>query len=299
MSASKSGVTDTNSNLPTLEKEENIFTMLHNESNKIRKIEKVSRNIKDREVKSVNDLFERRQTLNILNREVSGLGSCELKNRLLDWLKSEEDTLAGIEKVVSKTFSSALSRSFEQQSIPLKGVMPRLEAGFYTLIFKLDLNRCEVFYGPKEEKIVSLPLDPDRIAEEVKKHREKLLSGYTDLSLFFMHLEEAFKRASQNSNRTMGNQIPLIDVLLEMSYIYQGKEFREDPIAANFKSYNRVQFSFDLYRINQIRDKPITIRLFTANRIAVKDRMKYLWIPREENVENGAQYSYIEVTTAK
>jgi hypothetical protein len=101
---------------------------------------------------------------------------------------------------------------------------------------------------------------------------------------FLEKLYAAWKRCSPNA------ACELIDVLPELTLLYQSKSFRQNPTTKNFTPYSRVQFSYDLWRLR--RDKCFSangkrLTLGTATGASAQDKKRVIWV---EDGRGSGQY---------
>jgi hypothetical protein len=268
---------------------------LREESRKIATIEKYLKKYQGIEKKTMDSTRQSNKILRAIEKTIVSLNDGFLKDNLSDWLRTETVSTNAHEEELSKEFVNELYSKLREKNLSLEGVLPKLKTSFYTLEIDLEGNKCEFFFGPKEEQIASLRLDPTRIAEKILEHRSSLDSVYLNADSFLKDLEAAYDRTRSFSKRVLDHRVPIIDILTELSLVRQGRRFRIDPIQSNYSSYGRMQFSYDLYKWVGGANSPPSIVLHSSTRAQMREKSDYLWVPRGEYLEPDLVCSYIEV----
>ena len=105
-------------------------------------------------------------------------------------------------------------------------------------------------------------------------------------------LEKAYKRVLETYNYLPGEKVPIVEVLVELTFLLQDRKFRINPTKINFKEYNRIFFAYDLYRIKnsqEAKEKGLTLYIATFDSTKFKD--KVLFVP--DNEREGTRYAYL------
>ncbi|MCS7249925.1 MAG: hypothetical protein N2323_05805 [candidate division WOR-3 bacterium] len=219
----------------------------------------------------------------------------DLKNLVSEWIKKEEEWLknAFIEK--QESFGRELKEELEKNNLSFSGIFPNIKINIFTLEINFDLNSCQLFYGPKIEKLkAKIPLHAPTIIKILKDYLNYLNYPFNP-NEYFKKLLSAYERFISFQRLNFGEKIFLTDLLSELIFLLQKKEFYLDPKRENFKEYSRINFSYDLYRLktflgNQLEN--YSFKLWIAPFDATLDRRKSIWIPNNETGE-GTYFSYI------
>jgi len=233
-------------------------------------------------------------TLAKIEGMASSLEECSLKASLMSSIEEETKKLEDLSTNLTSSFAIGLDKLLSEKGLKLKGRMPKLTCGFYTIDVDINNSRCKLYYGPKEEFIITLKLDTEVISDFIALHRKQLDTSFSNLDIFISQLEKAYRTVTNRSEDQHGKKTPIIKVMTELSILKQSRKFLTDPLRSNFQDYGRIQFSYDLYRVFQTPLKRLTLRLSPATRNQARNRAEYLWVPKDER-GNGTIYSYIEL----
>ncbi|MEO0097259.1 MAG: hypothetical protein ABIK78_04085 [candidate division WOR-3 bacterium] len=219
----------------------------------------------------------------------------DLKNLVYEWIKKEEEWLKNAILEKQENFGRELKEELEKNQLSFSGIFPNIKIGIFTLEINFDLNTCQLFYGPKIEKLkTKIPLNPQTIVKILKDYLKYLHQTFNP-NEYFKKLLFAYERYLFFQKLNWGEKIFLTDLLSELIFLLQKKEFYLDPKKENFKEYSRINFSYDLYRLktslgNQLEN--YSFKLWIAPFDATLDKKKSVWIPNNEMGE-GTYFSYI------
>jgi len=221
-----------------------------------------------------------------IKAELANVAGSTFSSDIHEWLTRYETQMAQIELRVQQAFGNELERHLLESGISLKGHYPTLEASIFRVEVDTTTNRFILWYGPKQEKIGSGPLSANKVASLITKTREGL-GCKLGPDEFLKFLWKAYFRIKRLSNET---RAPIVDVLCELANELQPQKFRTDPRREYYKDYTRVDFSYDLMRIQGNR----SLRLHGATRALTKRRADFLWVPQDENGK-GEYFSHLEI----
>lgn len=91
-------------------------------------------------------------------------------------------------------------------------------------------------------------------ADAILAAREKAvraLDGPFDPGEFFSRCRRAYLHAVAERGQRDGDRIEILDFLPHLALQHQTKRFRANPTAANFRSYGKAQFAFDVLRLGK------------------------------------------------
>lgn len=210
-------------------------------------------------------------------------------------LDLEEFKKAQVQKIENEKqiFGNKLYEELKKIGIELSGQIPNFSAGLFKIIVNFDEEKAKIWYGPEQEFVGLVELDTKKIVSKIKETKEKLSVKIYEKD-FFQTLKRAYEIVVDHE---FGKPAPIIQVLYQFALLLQGTKFLIDPKKDNYTSYGRMNFSYDLYRLQKSSTLNLfnyQIELITATRDMAKDREKFLWIPINEKGE-GTVYSHIKI----
>ncbi|MEO0225451.1 MAG: hypothetical protein ABIL05_00710 [candidate division WOR-3 bacterium] len=213
------------------------------------------------------------------------------------WLEEELHQIARYKDDFRLNFSRDLKELLVRQGRELKGQLPILRCGFWTIKTDFEIGQATIFWGPEIEKLKTrIILNPGEIAQSIedldKDLKKKSIAGKDLLELVF----RAYEHHLAVQRLARGEKILLIELLNDLVFLIQPQEFKNDPRREKFKEYSRVNFSYDLFLLRKtnldLSLHGLKLRLTVATFDATLDKRRALWIPDNESGE-GTYYSYI------
>lgn len=208
------------------------------------------------------------------------------------WLEDYQSALNAAENDRRNKFALELEQELRYHGLSLSGHYPDLKSGLFTIEVNFERNKAVIWYGPKQEELQECPISPKRVASSILKIRQEFDSKTTEDKVIELISEAYHRTKNQNSQ-----DVPIIQILIQVVLLQQTKKFLEDPKHKYFKEYTRANFSYDLYRIRKAQlseMKGVKIYLTTATRATTRQRSEFLWVPDDEN-GNGTAYSFLRV----
>jgi len=222
----------------------------------------------------------------------NGASSTGVLAEVRAWLTSYEQEVEEARQEMKHRFGAELDRLLRAEGIELRGQWPELKAGLFTLEADIGSGRVTIWYGPKQERLATAALSPQDVLQRIQQLHKSLAAMPLDQPKFLKNLFEAYSRVLQRLNKSVGERVPILTVLVELCFLLQDRRFFTDPRRENFKSYSRGQFSYDLFRLHQRRFLDRELALVIATRAYTAKRQDFLWIPSDEQGE-GAVYSHL------
>ncbi|GIX45975.1 MAG: hypothetical protein KatS3mg131_0186 [Candidatus Tectimicrobiota bacterium] len=207
------------------------------------------------------------------------------------WLTVYQHELEHIHRGIQQRFATELERLLRAEDLELRGQLPELRAGLFTLEVNAVSGRVIIWYGPKQERMGTAPLTPQAVFHQMQRLRQALSAPF-DSEAFLARLFDAYRHAVQREGKAPGEPARILAVLVELALLLQDRRFYTDPRREHFRSYGRVQFSYDLYRLRQRRLPTHEFALVTATRAYTTKRQDFLWVPSNERGE-GTVYSHV------
>lgn len=171
-----------------------------------------------------------------------------------------------------------LKEAFQKYNLEVRGVLPNLKSKFYRLNFDLYNNRVTVWYGPEQEKLFTMVIDPYRVVEKLYYIDKDITEERFPPEIFLRMIYRSYRQFAQH----IGDRVKIIDIFNTISHRY----------------YKRYHFSYDLYRLFTkhrkyiLEDEGVRMHLAIATRAFTQRRSDFLWIPSDERGE-GSYFSHI------
>lgn len=247
--------------------------------------------IQELDAKREDNLYKLSAKIDQLERGQRAVGAKPDPN-LEEWLTAYRCQLDSLLKEHRKQFGNKLAEGLAPLGLNLKGQYPRLTAGLFTFILEFERGRCEIWYGPKQEKLTTTTLDVEKVIRSIQKINGNLGSGLEPDALIekIVHAYQHVKLDSPDA------PVKLPMLLPYMALQVQSKGFNADPLKRLYRDYGRADFSYDLYRLRSW-NRPF--RLKTATRRQTTRRADFLWVPSRIDVEGGDYFAIIELQEAK
>lgn len=138
----------------------------------------------------------------------------------------------------------------------------------------IDANKAEVLFS--QQVLESTTADGPAILAARKRALQALEGEPWDPAAFHALLHKAWTRAAPT-----GGWAELVEVLPELVFLRQPKEFRRDPDSKRFVPYSRARFAYDLWRLR--RDRVLTrdgwrLSVAPATGSSTKDKKLVFWL---------------------
>ncbi|MEN9979013.1 MAG: hypothetical protein ABIK38_01530 [candidate division WOR-3 bacterium] len=245
----------------------------------------------------VANAHERARALAEIEKLGNGFPDGEVRQKLLAWLDSERAQVEEAKSEFRFEFGKRLIAGLEGSGLVVRGQLPVLRIGFFTIRADFERGRATIFWGPEIEEIKSgIPLEPVGLARLVRSYQESLKAkGVREPEEFLARLLAAYRRRCTAEGLAEGERVLLSDLLAELVLLSQPESFRVDPVRENFVEYPRIRFSYDLYLLKRSGVRAVAgqeLRLTVANFDATAKKSRALWVPDSEEGD-GTYYSYI------
>jgi len=276
--------------------EKDILKAISKEGANIREIEDSIRTLKRLTRKeSTNDLYK-------IKQEVVKVEKASKQSRLDEFLRGGieqhiiqpiKSKIPELEEKAKKSFGQNLEQTLKKEGFELKGHYPTLKVMFYTFKVDLDINNVEVWYGPEQEKLDAPELIPKVIVQKLKKVHAQITQRKFSEKNYLSNLHKAYILTVSSNGGKRGDAAPIIEVLSNLAFLIQTRQFKVDPVKEHYRGYGRVFFSYDLYRLKRRRIENLELNLVTATRAYTRSRTGFLWIPSNEKGD-GSYISHIK-----
>lgn len=269
---------------------QNLLDSIQNLRKKIQKSQQTLRRLL-RKKDSVNPYELERAMINI-EKEFSSQQFKDIIEELELLIKSSREKINELKKNYYLSFGLKLEKLLKESGFSFKGSYPILHIDFYTLKIDFERNKASLWYGPEKEFITNIQLYPLSIVKVVKKVHSDLIGHLMDEKIFLKTLYKSYKLVLMENGLEEGANAPIIQVLNRLAFLLQDRKFHVDPKRQHYKSYGRIQFSYDLFRLKNKIYQGKRLELEVATLAQSRDKSKHLWIP-ESFGSKGTIYSYI------
>jgi len=266
-----------------MEEEKNIITTLTKEKNNLQNILKAFRNLDRYALEPEFNLHKIKSNLKKISEKLAASNLLESVKRDIQTKYDEfTEKIPEWEISAKKQFGSELEKTLSENELSLSGDYSNLRVLLFTLEVNLDIHKIIIWYGNRQEKVATANLNPEEVTKKIISAYQKMKNKPLFEEEFITRLFDAYKMVCNKKNIKQGNKVRITDVLTEYVYLIQGRKFLQNPTKSNFKGYDRIQFSYDLYRLQKNEIKGKKMHLITATRAYTKSRMDFIWIPTDE-----------------
>ncbi|MEO0068198.1 MAG: hypothetical protein ABIK23_03595 [candidate division WOR-3 bacterium] len=250
----------------------------------------------------VQNAYEREHLLNEIENLASGLANGEVKERLHQWLKQEREKVGEAKEEFRFEFGRKLLLGLEGSGIDVKGQLPFLRVGLFSVRADFATGKATIFWGPEIERLkTGVKLEPISLAKLLRSYQESLTKkAIKEPEGFLQRLYQAYQRLLYARSLPEGERVFLIDLLAELVLLLQPDAFRINPTRERFVDYPRIRFSYDLYLLKRSGVRTVAgkrVKFSVANFDMTQEKAKALWVPDTDEGE-GTYYSYIAFVPA-
>ncbi|MGQ9677668.1 MAG: hypothetical protein ACUVUD_00080 [bacterium] len=250
----------------------------------------------------VRNAYERERLLVEIEQVAEGFAESGVKEKVRAWLAEEKKRVADAKDEFKFEFGRQLLLGLEGSGLSVKGQLPFLRWGFFSVRVDFTNGRATIFWGPEIERLKSgVKLEPLGLAKLLRSYEESLKKrAIKEPQEFVDRVFVAYRRICLARNLVEGERIFLVDLLSEMVFLMQPPGFKVNPVRERFVEYPRIRFSYDLHLLKRSGVRTVgnrNFRLTVANFDATGEKTKALWVPDNEEGE-GTYYSYISFVSA-
>jgi hypothetical protein len=244
----------------------------------------------------VNNVHERAAVLADVRRLLPAFPPGEVRQQLEDWLAGESAAVEQGRAEFKFEFGRQLVAGLEGSGLSVKGQLPLLRVGLFTLRIDFDAGSATIYWGPEIEKVKSgLKPAPAELARTLKAYDERLKQKSVEPEKLARLVHAAYRRICLFGGLADGTRVFLLDLLSELVLLLQPEKFKLNPAQERFVEYPRIRFSYDLFRLKQAGRFEVAgdkMKLHVANFDATTEKAKALWVPDNEEGD-GTHYSYV------
>jgi hypothetical protein len=247
-----------------------VLSNIRYEKNTLANIDRRIKKYQKIDADSIDSIFEKNKLLDSITRYSESIKSEEIRQEIISIIKEESKKNTELLGNYEKRFGKKLYDSLKTKNLTLEGMSPKYRASFFSLEIDPSRNECKIFYGPGEELMEKLNLDPKKISDFIEQYLKKLEKRTINPSI----LNQSYNELVETQKGLFKSRVPIIKLLLRVALKSQNNKFMTDPVDKLYNSYGRIQFSYDLYKIRH--ENKLPIKLHTASRSQVRNRQEYL-----------------------
>lgn len=206
------------------------------------------------------------------------------------WLTEERTRLDDTKGKLIYDFGRLLEELLSKSGFRLEGNFPEFKVKFLLLETDMQTAKCKIWYGHKEEYLNTVPLNPESVHKAIASAYDKIARRNFDDARFIESLYQAYGSHITKQRKQIGDEVGIINILLELNFQRQSPKFLANPRKNTFEEYPREYFSYDLFRLRKKETNDYALNLGTATREQNRRRESYLWIPSDESLQ-GNVYS--------
>jgi hypothetical protein len=244
----------------------------------------------------VNSVHQRAKAMAELSGAIQAFPDSDVRQQLAEWCRVESAAIEQSRAEFRFEFGRQLVAGLAGSGMKVRGQMPLLRVGLFTLRTDFEAGSAAIFWGPEIEKLkAGLDLAPAGLAATLKKWNGRLREKSVEPAKLVAKLHAAYRRLCGFTALNEGTRVFLLDLLSELVLMMQPESFRLNPTQEKFVEYPRVRFSYDLFRLKQAGVFAVgdsQLKLHVANFDATTEKAKALWVPDSEEGD-GTHYSYI------
>ncbi|MDI6703498.1 MAG: hypothetical protein QME40_02335 [bacterium] len=241
----------------------------------------------------LNNVYKLETTLSQIKKSIrSDYPISKVKDKVLNWIKPEEELIQRLKQEVRFKFGKELEEFLRQKGFRLHGQYPNLYAGLYLIKAEFERGVVSLFWGP--EFIKKVKPEPAQIVEAISRFENELTCKDWKAEDFKSRLFEAYKRVLRINEKKVEDKVPIIEVLRELVFLMQDKKFKASPTKANFREYSRAAFGYDLYRLKLSKEKD-KLSLFIATYDATRSKEQTIFVP-DSCLTGGTRYAYLSIS---
>jgi hypothetical protein len=196
------------------------------------------------------------------------------------------------EAQTKKEFGEKLEGVLSEAGYTLRGDYTRLMVSLFTLELDLDKMRVIIWYGNKQESVISGRMNLDDVVKKLDIAHKRIMERAFDSGSFLKQLLSAWRAVQSRQGGKSSERVAISDLLQEFVYQMQPRKFYTNPSKANFTGYERAHFSYDLFRLEEREIDGLELNLVTATRAFTRTKSGFLWVPADLS-GNGDFISHI------
>jgi hypothetical protein len=243
----------------------------------------------------VTNVHLRERSLAVIGRLAAALPESDLRRQVDEFAAAEREAIGAARDEFRFEFARQLVAGLEGSGMAVRGQLPVLRVGLFTLKADFGVGAATVFWGPEVEKLKSgLRLEPGELARTLRAYDDRLRQKATEPGKLVELMHAAYRRHLVLAGLSPGTRVVLLDLLSEMVMLLQPAGFKQNPAQEKFVEYPRVRFSYDLYRLRQAATYESggeRLKLHVANFDATTEKTRALWVPDNDDGD-GTHYSY-------
>lgn len=217
----------------------------------------------------------------------------QIEKELQNYIHFQQLNISQWKERFKREFLTNLEDLLKKKKFELKGTLPMLRTSLFS--FKIDFEKpfISIWYGPEQERLVNCKLDFKILAETIDKFYNYITNREFNENNFLKKVFRAYEISIFKKGKKYGEQIPIINVLLDYIFLNQNNKFKTNPRKEFYTDYTRFLFSYDLYKLKKRKVQNNELTLMIATRAYTKKYSDFIWVPTNEKGD-GNYISHIK-----
>ena len=173
-----------------------------------------------------------------------------------------------------------------------------LKTWLFSFKINFEMQDVPLWFGPEQERVANCKLDYNILAETLEKYYNRIANRELNESDFLKKLYRAYEISIFKKEKIMGDQVPVIELLLDYISLIQNNRYKVNPRKEFYTDYPRYLFSYDLYRLKKRKYQNNELTRIIATRAYTKKQADFIWIPSNEKGD-GNYISHIKFREIK
>jgi len=154
----------------------------------------------------------------------------DLGQQATEWHAAETQAVQELKEQARFEFGRMLSAALEGSGMTVRGQLPVLRVGLFTLKADFEAGTATVFWGPEIERLRGgLKLDPSGLAAALRNWQESLRKKAAVPEELARRLHAAYKRVCAATGVAEGSRVFLVHILAELPRQSGPREVRGIP----------------------------------------------------------------------
>lgn len=275
--------------------EKESHNILQKSANSMKKIAALMKKLSALHDNIEKNAFVIENVINEAKKELEKIGN--VKDQLDQIFQLLENWLSEAQVAQGKyrnTLINDLNELLKDKGLELKGNFPELKCGVLTLDF-VTKNEVKIFFGPKISFLSRSSVVPEEIANVILNLNKKFEEETILSDQFLKELLDGYSVVLKQRNLSFGTPVSIVQVMFEIAIKRQKAKFFTDPKRENFKSYSRVQFAYDLYKLKDRIIDGNELKLMVASLSQTKQEDTHIWVPVNDSGTHFALIYFVKI----
>lgn len=222
-----------------------------------------------------------------------------LRIKIEEKLKIVQSNIGKYELNVGANFGIQLDSLLNNYGMKLEGNFPKFKTSIYSLKADMNSYKVNLWFGNEQELLGIYKMVPEEIVNAILKENQRIKGREFNKEQFRIDLYKSYEMCLCRNKMAPGEAVLITEILPILTFIQQDAKFIRDPKKANFKEYDRVLFSYDLYKLKDRIYQNKELVLVTATHAETKNRSGFIWVMENEQGEGTprSRLKFVEART--